>query len=475
MNTSPQNKQTKQEYIASLSPEDQEIYNGIVQTIKSFQAKKRLTFHDYVTISVKDFTNFLLTKEVFTSDGKIQKFLKKLEDQKIIAVDRKGAGKTNGYKVIHYELTLPALKGWIPLDDPRYIKRNSDLLSEVLLQLDGNNHLEEGIFIKIQGASQTGKTSLLKRIEDRLINQGFYVGHLDFKTYNFLESFNNLETFAQVFIESVYEEFKDLLNSKFNRSQINNFSWYKQCTTYLEDQIFKQLTPQKFNQPSIFPQQPIILLIDNLHEVLGTEAQKFLDLLRDWFDNNIKTQKWHRISIIVAYSVEHYDEWDERNSPLANIDAQKIELTELNQDQILDLARSYGIEWSEGIEEVTKLMNLIGGHPYLVNQALYSIANEKLTLEILEEKATALDSPFCYHLNNYQQILNQKQNRELRKLYLNILNKEQLKNTQLARFAQLQLLKIGLIKLDANQQPQVRCELYQRYFQDILWEEENAN
>ncbi len=363
---------------------------------------------------------------------------------------------------------LPALKGWIPLSDPRYMRTNADRDCEVLLaknDLNYNNYnnLEQGIFIKIQGARQTGKTSLLKRIKDYLLKQKCQVGFLDFKSAKFCESFNDLDKFTNIFLKSIYQEFKELSHvDKFDISDLDDFDFEYKLTSYLQDEIFK--SQQK---------QPIILIIDNFQEIFATESQIFLDILRIWFDDYLKSDKWNRFSVIFAYSVEDYSDWGNRNSPFANVDCHKIDLYEFHENQILGLAANYGIEWDGGVDTARQLKNFIGGHPYLVNQALYKIAHDDISIKLLEQQATSVQSPFYYHLNDYEKILNKPKNKKVRQLFLRIINEETIENSQVNRLLEIHLLKMGLIKLDASNKPQVRCELYQKYFQDIVWDDKN--
>jgi AAA-like domain len=462
----------KEQYIASLDKENQELYSAIVQIIKSKQIKTKLSPQDYIKISVSEFVKFLKEeKEIFVSDSKIQKFIKNLEEQEIISVQHKGGGNCrNEYRIIYDKSTLPdlpilpALKGWIALSDSRYIRRRGDEICEKLLDKH-NGNLEQGIFIKIHGARQTGKTSLLKRIENYLLQQSCYVVPLDFKNDKFRQSFDELDKFTNVFLESIHKQFENLLKpSKFDISNLDGFEIEYKLKSYLQDKIFEYLR-----------EQPIILLIDNFQEIFATKSQIFLEILRVWFDDYIKTYQWKRFSIIFTYSVEDYGDWGNRNSPFANIDCEKIELQEFSGEDILDLAAKYGMDWKEGIEKATRLKEFLGGHPYLVNQALHSIAHDNMNIDTLKEQANSLESPFYYHLNDYENILNKNKNKKLRELYLRILNEETIENNQSNRLLQIPLLKMGLIKLDSSPKPKVRCELYKKYFKDITWEDNNDN
>ena len=50
-----------------------------------------------------------------------------------------------------------------------------------------------------------------------------------------------------------------------------------------------------------------------------------------------------------------------------------IKLSEFTPEQVQELARRHGLEWSDSYP-VGQLMNMVGGHPYLVHLALYYLA-----------------------------------------------------------------------------------------------------
>ena len=48
-------------------------------------------------------------------------------------------------------------------------------------------------------------------------------------------------------------------------------------------------------------------------------------------------------------------------------------LSEFTVEQVQDLACRYGLNWSDR-DPIEQLMNMVGGHPYLVHLALYHLA-----------------------------------------------------------------------------------------------------
>lgn len=58
-----------------------------------------------------------------------------------------------------------------------------------------------------------------------------------------------------------------------------------------------------------------------------------------------------------------------------------IEIPELNQPQVQNLAQRLQLPWNG--EQVAQLMAMVGGHPWLVKEALDKIARRELTLKEL--------------------------------------------------------------------------------------------
>lgn len=65
--------------------------------------------------------------------------------------------------------------------------------------------------------------------------------------------------------------------------------------------------------------------------------------------------------------------------PSFNIAPQPIEVDDLDHGQALEMARLYELEW--GSQEIDRLCGVVGGHPYLLQEAMYIAVKESLTVE----------------------------------------------------------------------------------------------
>ncbi|MHC5721883.1 MAG: AAA-like domain-containing protein, partial [Nostoc sp.] len=59
-----------------------------------------------------------------------------------------------------------------------------------------------------------------------------------------------------------------------------------------------------------------------------------------------------------------------------------IQLDNFSQEEIQQLAQCYGLNWTDG-EGAKQLMAMVGGHPALVNLALYHLSRNEVTLSQL--------------------------------------------------------------------------------------------
>lgn len=347
---------------------------------------------------------------------------------------------------------IQPLTGIVPLDSPLYLPREADRICREALTADRSDRGSLP-FIRIKGSSGMGKSSLLVRLRDWLERQeNQVVGFVDLADLAIdPEIFEDLNLLLKRFTQAIADTFSESV-SKLNPPPLEK-DWQKErssglnCTNYLEDFIFTPI------------QEPKTLLIDGIDEILGPDKPQnsFFKLLRSWNEKRMKVVSQSPVvwpSIAIAYSTEPYPELGIKGSILQNVGLE-VELAEFNAEEILKLARKYRLEWSE--EQVKPLMELIGGHPTLVNQSLYKISQEGMSWAELESQATLPTGCFGDHLLKKFSIVNE--NTTLKRCFEEILQGGICKD-EIAKF---QLEKAGLIKIE-NAGVKVRFKLYQNYF-----------
>ena len=159
----------------------------------------------------------------------------------------------------------------------------------------------------------------------------------------------------------------------------------------------------------------------------------------------------------MVHSTEVYGSLDINRSPLANV-GKIFPLPEFTSEQVQELARRYGLDWV-GTQEVEQLMAMVGGHPYLIQQAFDYLEHQNVTLEEFLRIAPTEESPFSAHLREY--LWNLQQNPELATALSEVVTKNQPIRIETAQAFKLH--SMGLVQLQGND-CSPRCDLYRQYF-----------
>lgn len=122
---------------------------------------------------------------------------------------------------------------------------------------------------------------------------------------------------------------------------------------------------------------------DGLHldkEIREIEEAIRRSVRREQFETRIRTavrpQDIRRaLAEEQPYITEAYPTLDTNHSPF-NVGI-PIDLLEFNRQQVETLAKGYEVD-EQGL---TQLMDLVGGHPYLIQQALANLKSQQVTLE----------------------------------------------------------------------------------------------
>jgi hypothetical protein len=135
-----------------------------------------------------------------------------------------------------------------------------------------------------------------------------------------------------------------------------------------------------------------------------------------------------------------------------------VELPDFNAAQVLDLAQQHGLPWTR--LEVSQLMQLVEGHPHLIQLALQHIKRQASPLDQMLQKAHTETGIYSNHL---RQLLGElEQIPELLQVFRDVVTAEDpipLKSAQAFK-----LHSMGLVRLDGNH-ARPRCLLYRNYFQ----------
>ena len=302
---------------------------------------------------------------------------KEIIRKKTSKANTKATSPQNSLSAINSEVLSPPIPEFIPqiwdklevpggalkLNDPFYIERNAD---ETLK----NEFSSNGRTITICAARQTGKTSLLFRGMEHAKEKKFSTVYLNAQTID-KEHLVSMDKLLRNFAEYVIVELG------LDLEKIDRF-WPKS----------PYLTPQQkisyFFQNYILVQddKPIIIGLDEIDKLFETDYYSdFFALIRSWHDNRARDKRWNKLTIAMVISTEPYLLIANYQSPF-NV-GKTIYLEDFNCDQVIKLNHLHSSPINPA--DISSLMDLIGGHPYLIRQALYVMVTEKSTWVEIEK------------------------------------------------------------------------------------------
>ncbi len=307
---------------------------------------------------------------------------------------------------------------------------------------------QPGALIRIKAPRQMGKTSLMARILHHAEQQGSRTVALSFQLAN-RRVFANSDTFLQWFCASVGQELGMLEQLPKCWELADLIGSNQCCKAYFEQYLLSESSP------------PLTLGLDESDRLFESPeiADDFFGLLRALHEEAKRRDIWKKFRLIVVHSTEVYIPLDVNKSPF-NVGL-PIELPEFNVQQVQDLAKRHGLNWSGN--EVAELMALVGGHPYLVRLAIYHISRQDVTLNQLVKSPAIESGIYSDHLRRH--LWNLEKYAELMEAMREVVSVDL--PVRLSSELGFKLNSMGLVKLDGNHCIP-RCRLYEGYFCDRL-------
>ncbi len=310
--------------------------------------------------------------------------------------------------------------------------------------------MQPGALIRIKAPRQMGKTSLMARIIHYAESQGLKTVALSFQLAN-QRVFTNSDAFLQWFCANVSLELGLL-----DRSQLAKYADLAEiigsnqsCKAYFEEYLLPEIS------------QPLTLGLDEVDRLFESPeiADDFFGLLRSLHEESKRRNIWKNFRLVVVHSTEVYIPLDVNKSPF-NVGL-PIELTEFSPQQVEKLAECYQLNWHPN--DVEQIMNLVGGHPYLLRLAMYAIAQQDITLNQLLQDATTETGIYSDHLRRH--LWNLERYPELKSAMQQVVTVNL--PVRLPSTLAFKLNSMGLVKLQGNDCTP-RCYLYAQYFRDRL-------
>ncbi len=319
-------------------------------------------------------------------------------------------------------------------DSPFYIERTAD--AQLRHQLAG-----QGTTTTIQAGRQTGKTSLLMHAIHASRGANRDVIYLDFQLVD-QDSLADLAGFLRFMSEAIAEQL-DLDLAVVDEHWQGARNPAQTFNRFLQREVLQRAGRQ------------VLLAVDEADVLLEAGYKKhFFALLRAWDSRRAFDADWRKLDLVMVISTHPYLLIDDVNLSPFNVGL-NIQLKDFTPEQVADLNQRHRGPLKPA--EVPALMALVGGHPYLVRQALYTLSSEGLSLPELSAVAGSPEGPFGKHLLFYQHSL--KKNPALLAALQQLLRE----NKQADEALLERLSAVGLIQQEKGSW-KARCGLYAEFF-----------
>lgn len=269
--------------------------------------------------------------------------------------------------------------GPVPLNSPLYIKRPP------VEELAAKEIHKPGCVIRIKAPKKMGKSSLLYRIISHTKASNYKTVYIDFQEADDI-IFTSLNKFLRWFCANVSRQLD--LTPKLDDYWDEDMGSKVSCKIYFETYLLDQID------------SPIVLALNEVNRIFEypTIARDFLPMLRFWHEVAQQVENWQKMRLLVVHTTENYVQLHINQSPF-NVGL-AIALPPFNLEQVQELAQGYGLNWQDTFQS-QQLMEMVGGHPYLINLALYYLCREEITLSELLQKALTQKGIYSNHLRGH--------------------------------------------------------------------------
>jgi AAA-like domain len=356
------------------------------------------------------------------------------------AIWYQGDRPSTNQQLNRFELRSPVNSDLTP-----YVERStleSDCFQEIL---------KPGALIRIKAPEKMGKTSLLRKILLFAEGDGSRAVYLNFREAEGAV-FTSLDKFLRWFCANASRELgiQPMLDDYWAEDLYGSMI---SCKTYFQEYLLQKIDGS------------LALGLDNVDRVFEHVeiAQDFLPMLRSWHEEAHSQESWQKLRLVIAHATEIYIDIDANQSPF-NV-GWPVHLTGFDFEQVMSLANAYGLNCPSETEaqSASLLVEMLGGHPYLIKLALNALVHQRMTLEELLREAPTQGGIYSAHLRSHWDNLQRQP--ELAASMKQVVTAPQ--GIHLEPTQAYKLESMGLVKLQGDE-VSPSCELYRQYFQTHL-------
>ncbi|MDP9120630.1 MAG: AAA-like domain-containing protein, partial [Acidobacteriota bacterium] len=324
--------------------------------------------------------------------------------------------------------------GTMRLDSPFYIERAEDRLLA-----GGLEH--RGVTFRVKGVRQCGKSSLVARAYALARRAGRRAAYVDFQSLD-EEHFASLRTLLQALAWRISRALG--IRSSPDRFWQDGGGDKNSFAAFLEDTLLAGAD------------SPVILCFDEVDRVFGRPYRDdFFSGLRYCHNQRAIEPAWEWLNLVIAHATEP-SLWIQHPEQSPFNVGERLDLDDFSAGQVAELGQRYRRPLA-ATPDLERLMDLLGGHPYLVRQALYMLSTHGWALADLERVACDDGGPFGDHLR--RQLWALRQEPRLRPAVQEILRRGACSDED----AYQRLRTAGLVRGEHRAALHLRCRLYRDY------------
>jgi hypothetical protein len=333
--------------------------------------------------------------------------------------------------------------GPVPLNSAYYIQRHP-------LEQDAYQAIvRPGALIHIKAPQRMGKTSWLIRLLHHARAQGSRTVRLNLKQAD-SAVLTSLDKFLRWFCANLAHQLN--LAPSLDEYWDDDLGSKVSCTNYIQHYLLGAAA------------SPLVIALDETSHLFEYPeiTREFLPLLRFWHEEANNLETWQNLRLVVVYATDLYVPLSIHQSPF-NVGL-ALQVPEFSPAQVLDLAQRQGSDWQhESNKDLTALMTMLGGHPYLIRLALYYLSSNRVSLPQLLQEAPTQAGLYSDHLQSY--LVTVQRSPELINALRAVVTAET--PVQMETIAAYQLTRMGLVKVQGDEVIP-SCLLYRLYFRDRL-------
>lgn len=310
--------------------------------------------------------------------------------------------------------------------------------------------LQPGSLIRIKAPKLMGKTLLANRLLQQVGNI-YRTVNLSLELADRRSHFTDLDKFLRWFCSNLSRELglPNQLEEYWDEAGMGS---KVSCTTYMEEYLLAA------------SDRPLVLCLDNV-DLLFPHPEVYEDvfgLLRSWYEKARSRPAWKKLRLIISHATDVYIRLNINQSPF-NVGL-PAELSEFTPAQVQTFAHHFGFFWELDHPDLAQIMHLVGGHPYLLEQAFAFLrVHSDLSLKQFAQQSVTDTGIYAGHLREQWFALQQQP--ELAQIMQTVVHTET--PIEAAPMPTYQLQSMGLVKREGSGIVP-RCSLYRDYLRSHL-------